>query len=66
MIPILTLAGIDLPGEVARLERSLIAQALALADGNRARAARLLGIKRTTLVEKLRRDARVTRQGVAA
>jgi DNA-binding NtrC family response regulator len=48
-------SGIDLPALVSRIERDLIQRALARTSGNRADAARLLGLKRTTLVEKLRR-----------
>ena len=47
--------GVDLPGLVGRIERDLIGRALARTEGNRADAARLLGLKRTTLVEKLKR-----------
>ena len=47
--------GVDLPQLVGRIERDLISRALARTDGNRADAARLLGLKRTTLVEKLKR-----------
>ncbi len=47
--------GVDLPDLVTRIERDLISRALARTDGNRADAARLLGLKRTTLVEKLKR-----------
>jgi DNA-binding NtrC family response regulator len=47
--------GVDLPALVTELERDLIARALARAGDNRADAARLLGLKRTTLVEKLKR-----------
>ena len=47
--------GVDLPKLVGRIERDLISRALARTDGNRADAARLLGLKRTTLVEKLKR-----------
>ena len=47
--------GVDLPALVIDFERQLIDQALARTDGNRGAAARLLGLKRTTLVEKLRR-----------
>jgi DNA-binding NtrC family response regulator len=47
--------GIDLPSVVAGLERDLIRQALARSGGNRGVAARLLGLKRTTLVERLKR-----------
>jgi len=47
--------GVDLPGVVAGIERDLILRALARAGNNRADAARLLGLKRTTLVERLKR-----------
>jgi len=48
-------AGFDLDAFLARTERSLIEQALAQTGGNRRRAADMLGIKRTTLVEKIKR-----------
>nr|WP_042674331.1 sigma-54 dependent transcriptional regulator [Methylobacterium sp. B34] len=48
------LAG-DLPGAVARLERTMIAAALREANGNRARAARRLGIQRQLLYAKIER-----------
>ena len=48
-------AGVDLPGMVAQIERELIARALSRTAGNKAAAATLLNIKRTTLVEKLKR-----------
>ncbi len=47
--------GLDLRQAVNDLEQSLIEQALARTDGNRNAAAQLLGLKRTTLVEKLKR-----------
>jgi len=47
--------GVDLPALIARIERDLIGRALTRTDGNRADAARMLGLKRTTLVEKLKR-----------
>jgi DNA-binding NtrC family response regulator len=40
---------------VANLERELLLQALARSHGVKARAAALLGLNRTTLVEKLKR-----------
>lgn len=43
----------DLPDAVARLERSMIADALAKSGGNRAEAARRLGIRRQLLYRKL-------------
>lgn len=48
-------AGIDLRAAVATYENDLIRRALERTKGNRNQAARLLGIKRTTLVEILRR-----------
>jgi DNA-binding NtrC family response regulator len=51
----LTERGVDMVAVIAEIERSLIAQALALAGGVKAQAAVLLGLNRTTLVEKLKR-----------
>ena len=47
--------GLDLRAYLENLERRLIAQALESAGGTVAQAARLLGLRRTTLVEKLRK-----------
>jgi two-component system response regulator PilR (NtrC family) len=47
--------GLDLPGYLAAIERDLIQRSLDRTGGNRNRAAELLHIKRTTLVEKLKR-----------
>ena len=47
--------GIDLPGRLGEIERGLIARALERTGGNRHQAARLLNVKRTTLVEKIKR-----------
>lgn len=47
--------GLALKDTLERLERDLIREALTRCQGNRARAASLLGLNRTTLVEKLRR-----------
>jgi sigma-54 dependent transcriptional regulator, flagellar regulatory protein len=47
--------GLDLRTHLLRIERQLVEQALARADGVVAHAARLLGLRRTTLVEKLRK-----------
>ncbi|MBP1607158.1 MAG: zraR 27 [Acidobacteria bacterium] len=47
--------GVDLNDVVAETERALITRALDRAAGKRHQAARLLGIKRTTLVQKLKR-----------
>lgn len=48
-------AGIDLRGHLDAIERTLIQQALERSSGTVAHAARLLGLRRTTLVEKLRK-----------
>jgi two-component system response regulator HydG len=45
----------DLRGELAGIERDTIAKALAAADGNVARAARQLGIARSTLRDRLKK-----------
>jgi len=47
--------GIDLKQYLARIEQDMITRALADSDGVVQRAAELLGIGRTTLVEKIRR-----------
>ena len=48
--------GVDLRAMVAQLEETLIDQALERTGGNRNAAAQLLGLNRTTLVEKLKRS----------
>jgi sigma-54 specific flagellar transcriptional regulator A len=47
--------GLDLRAHLLEIERTLVVQALARADGVVAHAARLLNLRRTTLVEKLRK-----------
>jgi DNA-binding NtrC family response regulator len=47
--------GIDFQGFVSNIERQLILQSLQRTGGNKGRAAQLLNLKRTTLVEKLKR-----------
>jgi two-component system response regulator AtoC len=47
--------GMDLAAFVANIERELIQRSLERTGGNKGRAARLLNLKRTTLVEKLKR-----------
>jgi len=47
--------GLDLPAYLSSIERDLIQRSLERTGGNRNRAAELLRIKRTTLVEKLKR-----------
>jgi two-component system response regulator AtoC len=51
----LTRGAIDLAATLGAIEDSLIEQALRQADGNKTRAAELLGLGRTTLVDKLKR-----------
>ena len=50
-------AGLDLDAFVAGIERDLIQRSLDRTGGNKGQAAKLLGLKRTTLVEKLKRSA---------
>jgi len=47
--------GLDLDVFIAHVERELIARSLERTGGNKGRAAKLLNLKRTTLVEKLKR-----------
>ncbi len=47
--------GVDLEAHISAIELALIKQSLERAGGNKRRAAELLNIKRTTLVEKLKR-----------
>jgi DNA-binding NtrC family response regulator len=51
-------AGVDLRDLLERVEVQLIEQALARCNGKKSAAARLLGLNRTTLSEKLRRRGR--------
>jgi DNA-binding NtrC family response regulator len=52
--------GLDLDAYVGDIERALIYQALEKSGGNKGQAARLLNVKRTTLVEKLKRMQKAT------
>ena len=47
--------GVDLRAHLTYIERTLISQALERSGGTVAHAARLLSLRRTTLVEKLRK-----------
>ena len=47
--------GMDLDAFVAKIERELIQRSLERTGGNKGQAAKLLNLKRTTLVEKLKR-----------
>jgi sigma-54 specific flagellar transcriptional regulator A len=46
--------GVDLNGVLQQLQTDLIRQALDATGWNKNRAAQLLGLKRTTLLEKIR------------
>ncbi len=48
-------SGIDFAAYIRKIERDLITQSLERTGGNKGQAARLLHLKRTTLVEKLKR-----------
>jgi DNA-binding NtrC family response regulator len=47
--------GLDFDRYISTIERSLIKQSLERTGGNKRQAAKLLNLKRTTLVEKLKR-----------
>ena len=47
--------GLDFKALVTRYERDLILRTLQLTQGNKNRAAQILRLKRTTLIEKLKR-----------
>jgi transcriptional regulator with PAS, ATPase and Fis domain len=53
--PVMSEEGLDLTNAVEEFENRLIEEALRRTKGNKQAAARLLGLKRTTLVAKLRR-----------
>jgi DNA-binding NtrC family response regulator len=46
--------GLDFDATVSRFERSILEQALSKCAGNKAKAAEILGMKRTTLLAKLK------------
>jgi two-component system response regulator AtoC len=52
--------GLDLDAFIADIERDLIQRSLERTGGNKGQAARLLNLKRTTLVEKLKRFGRIS------
>ncbi len=54
-IPVFSEEGIDFNEQVNRLERELLLKALKMSGGVKNRAAKLLNLNRTTLVEKLKR-----------
>ncbi len=47
--------GIDLNGAISEIERALILQALEMTGGVKSKAASLLGLNRTTLIEKMKK-----------
>ncbi|GAB4361563.1 MAG: sigma-54 dependent transcriptional regulator [Deltaproteobacteria bacterium] len=53
--PVLGNHGLDIRSSMEQFENSLIRQAMKMANGNKNRAASLLGLKRTTFVEMLKR-----------
>lgn len=55
LCPTVTAAGVDMPKVVAEIERCMIRSAMDLGGGVKARAASLLRLNRTTLVEKIKR-----------
>jgi two-component system, NtrC family, response regulator AtoC len=57
LCPKVTEDGVDMMRIIEAIERRMIAEALELSGGVKARAAGLLGINRTTLVEKIKRLA---------
>ncbi len=54
-LPPLTSKGVDLKSQITSVEQYYILQALDMANGVVAQAAKLLGLRRTTLVEKLKK-----------
>ena len=56
-IPVLGENGLDIKSATEDFENALIRQALHLSSGNKNRAATLLGLKRTTFVEMLKRKS---------
>ena len=58
-------SGIDLNGVLGDLERSLILQALQQAGGVKKKAAALLGLNRTTLIEKIKKKGLSVPAGAA-
>ena len=54
-VPKIPAQGLSLPATIDTIERAMIGQALAICGGVKSRAAALLGLNRTTLVEKIKR-----------
>ena len=64
-IPVLPESGIKLRREVEEFENALILQALQRTGWNKKQAATILGLNRTTLVEKIKKKG-LTRDSTAA
>ena len=58
-------SGVFLKERLAEFERNVIGHALSYTDGNISRTAQLLGLQRTTLIQKLNRMGRPDRNGEA-
>lgn len=56
MVTTLPEDGMDLRAELGRYQNWMVQQALIRANGNKARAAKLLGLERTTLIEMMKRS----------
>jgi sigma-54 specific flagellar transcriptional regulator A len=59
-------SGFDLRAHLESIEQALISRAMQASDGTVAQAARLLGLRRTTLVEKLRKYSLFTSDAAAS
>ena len=57
--------GINLQNVVTDMERELISQSLRRTNGNKKLAAKLLNLKRTTLIEKIKRIGLLESPGAA-
>ncbi|MBS1244375.1 MAG: two component, sigma54 specific, transcriptional regulator, Fis family, partial [Deltaproteobacteria bacterium] len=57
VLPVLGETGLDIKSATEEFENALIRQALHRTGGNKNRAATLLGLKRTTFVEMLKRKS---------
>ena len=62
---VLPAEGLDFDAYIGRIEHELISRALEQSAGNKGHAARLLNLKRTTLVEKLKRLERLEGRAVS-
>ena len=58
--------GVDLYAVLGEIEDRLIREALERSGGNKNQAAKILGLNRTTLVEKLKKKGKTSPDGGAA